>query len=608
MHLTQRRALTIALFLLSFFLLTPLGHAQNPLPADGGATAVPSLEVTPPVAVSTEPFTPVEDPPPSQLPPSTEEPFFQVPGLSANSEGISAPESAQEGSPIDGFPVVLDNQPILIIQAPAGLFSPQNRAETVTQRLATLIRDPNFTSEDLELREVDGVYGIFVNDRVLMTITEVDAKTARKDVAVLAREFLETLQGAIQTYREQRTASYIGRGLVLSFVFTLVAVACLRLIFWSFPLVIQRLVDWGAQRTSLSRITVDILIGSLRLIRSGVLIALGYTYFIFVFSFFPWTNYLAESMAKPLYLYVEQILHSLASYFPNLGVLFIIAVTANYTTRFLRFIFNQIKRGEITIPGFYRDWADPTFMLVLLGIIVLAVMTAVPYLPGFGSPAFQGVSIFLGLLATLGSTATVANVVAGLILIYSRAFQLEDRVQIGDVVGDVVEKTLLATRIRTPKNVYVTIPNATILSGSIINFSTTCKEYQATLILHTTVTLGYDIPWRKIHDTLIAAALATPHILPEPAPFVLQTSLDDFYVSYQLNAHTDQPDKISKIYSQLHQNIQDKCNENDIEILSPHYSNLRDGNQTTIPESYLPKNYSAPGFRLFPFGSPKFPP
>ncbi|NJK49024.1 mechanosensitive ion channel, partial [Candidatus Gracilibacteria bacterium] len=140
----------------------------------------------------------------------------------------------------------------------------------------------------------------------------------------------------------------------------------------------------------------------------------------------------------------------------------------------------------------------------------------------------------------------------------------------------------------------ITIPNAAVLGSHVINYSAAASDSATPpLILHTTVTLGYDVPWRKVHEVLTKSALATAQILEEPAPFVLQTSLDDFYVSYELNAFTSSPSIMAKIYSELHQNIQDKCNEADIEILSPHYRAARDGNQTTIPADYLPPDYEA---------------
>jgi small-conductance mechanosensitive channel len=169
-------------------------------------------------------------------------------------------------------------------------------------------------------------------------------------------------------------------------------------------------------------------------------------------------------------------------------------------------------------------------------------------------------------------------------------------VKIADTIGDVLEKTLLVTRVRTIKNVDITIPNSLVLSSHVINFSSSAQAYG--LILNTTVTIGYDAPWRKVHETLIAAAKTTESILPEPEPFVLQTALNDFYVSYELNAYTDKSQGMARIYSALHQNIQDRFNEAGIEITSPHFRALRDGNQTTIPADYISENYQPPAFRV----------
>jgi small-conductance mechanosensitive channel len=177
-----------------------------------------------------------------------------------------------------------------------------------------------------------------------------------------------------------------------------------------------------------------------------------------------------------------------------------------------------------------------------------------------------------------------------------RPFKIGDRIKIGDVFGDVEEKTLLVTRIKTPKNEIITIPNSAVLSGNTINYSS--EVVNNGLILHTTVTIGYDVPWKDMSKALIDAALRTEHILQDPKPFVLQTSLEDFYVAYQINAYTKEVKKQAIIYSNLHQNIQDVCNERGIEILSPHYRAARDGNMTTIPADYLDKDYKAPSFNV----------
>jgi small-conductance mechanosensitive channel len=235
-------------------------------------------------------------------------------------------------------------------------------------------------------------------------------------------------------------------------------------------------------------------------------------------------------------------------------------------------------------------------------VFAFAVVVMWPYLPGSGSDAFKGVSLFVGVLFSLGSSGAVGNIVAGVVLTYTRAFQIGDRVKIGETTGDVFERTLLVTRLRTIKNVDVTIPNGAVLGNQVINY--TGQAQGPGLILHTTITIGYDAPWKQIHELLIAAAKATPEILEDPAPFVLQTSLDDFYVSYQINAYTRNPSVMARTYSVLHQNIQDQFNGAGVEIMSPHYNALRDGNQMTIPPAQLPRTYQAPAFRLTRTGGP----
>jgi small-conductance mechanosensitive channel len=264
----------------------------------------------------------------------------------------------------------------------------------------------------------------------------------------------------------------------------------------------------------------------------------------------------------------------------------------------MKFIAGEVDRGLLTIPGFYHDWAKPTFNIVKFLLIAFSFVIIFPYLPGSDSPIFQGVSVFVGILFSLGSSSAISNVVAGLVITYMRPFKPGDRIRIGEVTGDVVEKSLLVTRVRTIKNELITIPNSAILQGHTINYTTSAFEHG--LILHSTVTIGYDVPWKQIHELLVNAAIATEGVLQIEGkrPFVLQTSLDDFYVSYQLNVVTEQAHHMARIYSDLHQNIQDKFNEAGVEIMSPHYRADRDGNVVTIPPEYRPKDYQAPPFNV----------
>ncbi len=356
------------------------------------------------------------------------------------------------------------------------------------------------------------------------------------------------------------------------------------------PLKIQRLVLLTSGRI------LALLVLFFRYLRIGISAILLLAYASLVFSIFPQTRGYVSALLATLGLVLLHAWSNFTAYLPNLLQLVLIIIATHYALKLVHYFFNAIGKGNITIGGFYTEWSEPTYQLVRILIVVLALVVAFPFIPGSSSPAFQGVSIFIGFLFSLGSSSVVANIVAGVVLTYTRAFKVGDRVQIADTVGDVIERTLLVTHIRTIKNVDVTIPNSLVLGSHIINYSASAGDRG--LILNTTVTIGYDAPWPEVHKALIAAALATEGVLPEPKPFVLQTALDDFYVSYEINAYTNQPNRMAVIYSNLHQNIQDTFNAAGIEITSPHYAALRDGNETTIPANVRPKEYKAPGFRL----------
>ena len=315
-----------------------------------------------------------------------------------------------------------------------------------------------------------------------------------------------------------------------------------------------------------------------------------------IFSIFPATKGIATTLFGYVTNPVLSFGKALIGYIPELITILVIILLTRYFVRFLKFLSTEVENGNLQLPGFYPDWAAPTFNLLKIIIYAFSFIVIFPYLPGSDSPVFQGVSVFLGLLISLGSSSAIGNIIAGLVITYMRAYKIGDRVKIGDTVGDVVEKTMLVTRVRTIKNEDVTIPNASIMNGSTVNYTSSAQELG--LILNSMVTIGYDVPWRKVHELLISAALKTEHIKSEPKPFVFQTSLDDFYVSYQINAYTENAGSAAKIYSQLHSNIQDAFNEGGVEILSPHYRAARDGNMVTIPADYLPPDYKVPGFNV----------
>ncbi len=339
----------------------------------------------------------------------------------------------------------------------------------------------------------------------------------------------------------------------------------------------------------------------IKVINFVVVIIVAYFFFTILFSFFSFSKTWASTLIGYIIDPLISVLKAFVVFLPNLFTIIVIVFVTRYVLKFIKFIFKEIEKGTISFNKFPNDWAEPTYKIVRFLLIAFAGIVIYPYLPGSNSQAFQGVSIFLGILFSLGSTSAIANMVGGVVLTYMRPFKIGDRVKIADTTGDIIEKTLLVTRVRTIKNVDISIPNAMVLGSHIINFSSSAKEKG--LILHTSVTIGYDVPWKRVHELLISAAKQTGNTLTEPTPFILQTSLDDSYVSYELNVYTDNPGIMAKIYSELHQNIQDKFNEAGVEIMSPRYSAVRDGNTTAIPEEYLPKGYSPRPFRIFSFGN-----
>jgi len=287
---------------------------------------------------------------------------------------------------------------------------------------------------------------------------------------------------------------------------------------------------------------------------------------------------------------------ALLGYLPNLIFVIFIAVIIRAVIRLVHMFFQQIEDRKVVFPNFPAEWAEPTYKIVRVLLIAFGLIVAFPYLPASDSAAFTGVSVFAGVLLSLSSSSAISNAIAGVVLTYTGAFRLGDRVKLGDHFGDIIETSMLATRVRTIKNEDVTIPNSLVLGGAMVNYSRQANAMG--LILHTSVTIGYDAPWRKIHALLIDAALATPTILAEPRPFVWQTALNDFYVTYEINAYTDNARDMVNTYAVLHANIQDTFFAAGVEIMSPHYTSIRDGNTVSIPPDSRPPGYRAPAFRV----------
>lgn len=332
-------------------------------------------------------------------------------------------------------------------------------------------------------------------------------------------------------------------------------------------------------------------------IGAGVLILVWLSVLVtYSFSLFPATEGISVSLLAALWTALKDAVDGFVHYLPRGLFVVVVCGMAYYGLQIARIFFRAVERGDLHLRQFHPETAGITYQLVRVAVVVLVLIIVFPYLPGSHTEAFRGVSIFLGVVISLGSSSAVSNMMAGVVLAYMRPFRVGDRVKIADNIGDVVARGLLVTRLRTIKNVEVTIPNASILGGQILDYST--LAHSRGLILHTSVTIGYDAPWRQVHELLKQAALKTPGILQDPPPFVLQTALNDFNVSYEINAYTDRPNEMVQIYSDLHANIQDEFNAAGVEILSPSYHALRDGNETAIPEADRPPQKPPRAFRV----------
>ncbi len=534
--------------------------------------------------------------------------FSAGPSASAQAQATAPTPAPQAAPPADtsGSPLVVGGVEIIRFHARFGSLSAAERAEYAGARIQALAQNVMLDSIPISSVLHDDVLDVIASDRIVATLRQQDAVAAGVPLGVLGDTTVARLRRALVEAHSRFTIEGIVRSVAIAglslAVFVLLSWVLKRMVLWferKLPtwrgrfirgIRVQRLELLSAERME------EAAMSAVRVLRVVLLVVGLYILVPLVVGFIPWTRPFADRIKDYFLAPVTVLTRGLLGYLPNLFFLFVIGVVTFYAIRFIRFLFLEVERGRLTIGSFEPEWATPTYKIVRTLALAFAAVVAFPYLPGAGSDAFKGVSIFFGVLLSLGSSSAISNIVSGVILTYTRAFRLGDRVRIGDTTGDVVARTLLVTRIRTIKNVDVTIPNALVVANQIQNFGACAMD--SGLILHTTVTIGYDVPWRQVHELLIGAARATDGIIDQPPPFVMQTSLDDFYVSYELNAYTRQPKRMAMLYSALHTKIQDAFWEAGVEIASPHYRAVRDGNRAAIPAEHLPADYVAPSFRV----------
>lgn len=506
-----------------------------------------------------------------------------------------------------GYPVFgAMNDTLFLVYSKIGALTPKERAINISRKIEKLYEDDFLKTDSILVLKSENTYDIVYGEIIIMSISESDAIWHDKSMHELAQSFKETIKNSIVEAKNANSWSKILVRIGLVLLVIGIAWGLIWLIgkgYSRFLLFINSKKDKWLKALFYKDYTfltaeqeMQVILFLVKIFRWFVYAILLYITLPIIFSIFPFSRDWAEAVLNLIWSPFKGVLYAIWKYLPNLFSILVIYFVMKYVIRFVRYVFQEIEAKKLKISGFHADWAMPTYSIVKFLLYAFMFVLIFPYLPGSDSNIFKGVSVFIGVLFSLGSSSAIANMVAGLVITYMRPFKIGDRIKIGDVTGDVVEKTFLVTRVMTIKNEVITIPNSSVLNGNTINYSVEAMEKG--LIIHTTVTIGYDVPWRNMHKALIESALRTDLILDEPKPFVLQTSLDDFYVSYQINAYIRETGKQAFIYSNLHQNIQDVCNEMGIEILSPHYRAARDGNMTTIPADYLSKDYKAPSFNV----------
>ncbi len=519
--------------------------------------------------------------------------------------GNAADVADAEGVPAGQ--VEIEGRHVVTVYEPIGRQTPSDRAAAIAKRILRIAQDNSIPPDAIHLQTRDAWTEIETDGILIMAVTEADAKEAGKARQELALEDAANIRQAVITYRQEHSWRMLFRGAAKAAIATLALLIGLWLVRWLSSL-LRNQVGMRIRTIILQRekSTWHILVGYMgpivltlgSVLRWFVILALLEAYLTVALSFFSSTREISLTTTAWVLSQLKFLATSFLDYVPNLLLIAVITIIAFYVIKLIRLISFKVREGNLTIRGFYPDWAEPTEKLIRVLVIALALVVAFPYLPGARSPAFRGISIFLGVLLSLGSSSAVANAISGMTLTYMRSFLIGDWVQIGDTMGEVIERNLLVTRVLTPKAEVITIPNATIMSGPVKNYSIEAKK--AGVILYTTVSIGYGTPWEKVHELLRSAADATAYVLKSPEAFVLQRTLNDFYVSYELNAYTDTPREVLNIFSELHQNIQNKFNEAGVEICSPHFAALRDGNAVSMPEQYVRRGYEAPGFRVGP--------
>ena len=492
---------------------------------------------------------------------------------------IAVPAATDElTSAVNVAPVVVDGVELFRVRGVSALPAEQ-RAERIAHRITAIADDRSISVKSLTATEVEQGTRIAAGDHLIVIVVGEDAALEKVDRKILAAIYLQRIAQAIEDYRRDRSVEKLAR----NSVYALLATVALAVFLWLGGRMMHRLEGLFERRIKrkldeveahslriISAVNMWRMLQAMRgLLWSGAILVAIVIWLNVVLQLFPWTRWFGSRLFALLIAPLRSAGQGLLGTIPDLIFLAILYIITRYVLRALRLFFDGIAAGRVTIAAFDREWAWPTYRLVRLLVVVFAVVVAYPYIPGSESDAFKGITVFLGIVFSLGSSSLIGNIIAGYSMTYRRAFRIGDRIQINEHIGDVMELRLLVTRLHTPKNEEVVVPNSVILNSNVINYSTLARDGR--LILHTTVGIGYETPWRQVEAMLLQAAERTEGLLREPKPFVLQRALGDFAVTYEINAYCGDAQAMDELYTRLYGNIQDVFNEYGVQIMTPAY-------------------------------------
>lgn len=495
-------------------------------------------------------------------------------------------------------PVVVDGAVLFKVRGTSA-YPADKRASIIAQRIMTLAADPAFTQAQLRIDNAQpDVAMVMTGNTLLMAVYDADARLEGVAPHILAASIVIRIGEAVDAWRQARAPATLVRNAVLA----VGATVAFLLGLWGSFVFFRRVRRLKAGR--LGKKVQDIQVlgfkilgaqqlwvflgGALKVAWITAIFAVGYLYLSSVLMLFPWTRGVASHLISRLVDPMRTIGHGFLEALPNLLFLVVLYFFTSYALKLIRLFFDSLADGKVTLGDFEQDWAIPTYRLIRILVVALAVIVAYPYIPGSSSEAFKGVSLFIGVMFSLGSSSVISNMIAGYTMIYRRVFKVGDRVRIGKFFGDVDQVRMLVTYLRTVKNEVVAIPNSTIINGDVVNYST--LAHKVGLILHTTIGIGYETPWRQVEALLLEAAALTPGLLREPQPFVRQTTLGDFFVTYEINAYCDDTRAMDRLYTELHRNILDLFNEYGVQIMTPAYEGDPDKPKVVPREQW----YAAP--------------